>query len=134
MQISYKSFAEHLHLNVITINNGSKRLMETKGQRLKLKTNVRNVSGKMSKYTSNSSDSSLFTRHFSLLSRSPVKLMKKEMMKTAGVARTRRTRTHSSTWMSLCFRRAPATCYRPCASWLYSTPSSLLFVCSGTTV
>ena len=68
-----------------------------------------------------------------LVFRSLVKVMKTGMMKTAGV-RKRKIRTHSLTWMSLCFTRAPATCYQPCASWLYSTPSSPSFVWSGTTV
>lgn len=55
-------------------------------------------------------------------------------MRTAGRTRRKRTtRTHSSTWMSLCFRRAQATCYQPSASLPFSTRSSHWCVWSDTT-
>lgn len=70
---------------------------------------------------------------FVFLFRLLVKAMKKQTMKTIGAPRKRMMRTHSSTWMSLCFRRALATCYPRCASWPYSTRSSRSSVWSGIT-
>lgn len=65
------------------------------------------------------------------INRSPVTI---QMMKTAGAATLRTTRTPSSTWTNLSCRRAAVTCYPPCASWLCSTPSYRCCAWSATTV